>query len=74
MTHKFYPEEVDRLKKEYGRMKAIRFDMNGSAAGEHYLLVKSLKEMGVNSPFESSASVENYIEHVLETGESPNVY
>lgn len=71
MTHKFYPEEIERLSKEYREMRQVRFDGNGSAAGNHYLLVKTLKEMGVHRPFEASSDVERYIEHVLLNKEAP---
>ncbi len=46
----------------------------GSAFGEHYVLVKILKECGVHEQFESSSQVENYVEYVLTYGRKPEIF
>ncbi len=72
--HKFYPEEIKRLREAWLKMRQRRSEGTGSAWGEHYILRKILRECGVHIEFESSSQIENYVEHVITYGEAPDVY
>jgi len=72
--HKFYTEEIERLRSAWLKMRQRRSEGTGSAWGEHYILRQILRECGVYVEFESSSQIENYIEYVITYGEAPNVY
>ena len=67
----FYQEEIDKLTAAYRRMKEIKSECNGSAYGEHLLLVKILRECGVHDGLEDSFTVERYVEEIITYGRTP---
>ncbi|GEM_PF-4720044 len=70
----FYPDEIERIKQAYFELKRRKSEGTGSAWGEHYLLLKVLRECGVDAEFEASSQIENYAEQVIIYGKKPTIF
>lgn len=70
----FFPEEIEKIKKAYFELKRRKSEGTGSAWGEHYVLLKVLRECGVDETFEASSQIENYAEYVIIYGKKPDVF
>jgi hypothetical protein len=70
----FTDAEIAKLRRAYENFQEIRSEGNGSAYGEHYVLIKLLRQCGVSPVFEASSQIENMIEHILTYGEVSNVF
>lgn len=68
------PNQLLELRYAYTKLLDRRSELNGSAYGEHHILIKMLIGFGIRKKFESSSQVENYVEHIISHNEEPPVF